>query len=258
LDARDWYKALAVNSIDGWNTFHDRFMDKWSHKQDNVFLLKSVSFIKKDENESMEEFNSRFMKAYYKIPHTVRPNLASALIFYIEQFDGLFGVFLKQKEPRDLESTFKEALKIEKHFVTANQAKVSLQELLDPQGRKVSQTPSPSLAQPLLELKKEPKKEEDDLSSNPQVVSLLQNLVQKLNIQDKASHPSASSQRTFNQQRRNFQAHRNFENPKNPNPALGANFVGKNSLFSRLTIELVTCLILRILASCLPNMCMSS
>jgi hypothetical protein len=21
--ARDWYKALAVNSIDGWNTFHD-------------------------------------------------------------------------------------------------------------------------------------------------------------------------------------------------------------------------------------------
>jgi hypothetical protein len=81
-----------------------------------------------------------------------------------------------------LESAFKEALKMEKHFVTSNQSKVSLQEPLDPQGRKVSQTPSPSLAQPLLELKKEPKKEEDDLSSNPQVMSLLQDLVQKLNI----------------------------------------------------------------------------
>jgi hypothetical protein len=76
--------------------------------------------IKKDENESMEEFNYRFMKAYYKIPHTVRSNLASALIFYIEQFDGLFGVFLKQKEPHDLEGAFKEALKMEKHFVTAS------------------------------------------------------------------------------------------------------------------------------------------
>lgn len=89
-------------------------MDKWSHKKDNAFLLKSFSLIKKDENESMEEFNSHFTKAYYKIPHTVRPNPASALIFYIEQIDGLFGVFLKQKEPHDLESAFKEALKIEK------------------------------------------------------------------------------------------------------------------------------------------------
>jgi hypothetical protein len=168
-------------------------MDKWSHKQDNAFLLKSFSLIKKDENKSMEEFNSHFMKAYYKIPHNVRPNLVSALIFYIEQFDGLFGVFLKQKEPHDLESTFKEALKMEKYFITANQAKVSLQELLDPQGRKVSQTPSPPLAQSLIELKKEPKKEEDDLSSNPQVVSLLQDLVQKLNVQAKPSHPSVSS-----------------------------------------------------------------
>jgi hypothetical protein len=32
LDARDWYKALATNSIDGWTTFHDTLMDKWSHK----------------------------------------------------------------------------------------------------------------------------------------------------------------------------------------------------------------------------------
>jgi hypothetical protein len=81
-------------------------MDKWSHKQDNAFLLKSFSLIKKNENESMEEFNSRFMKSYNKIPQTVRPNPASALIFYIEQFDGLFGVFLKQKEPQDLEGAF--------------------------------------------------------------------------------------------------------------------------------------------------------
>jgi hypothetical protein len=120
LDARDWYKALAANSIDGWTTF---MTDSWTNGLTNrtmLFLLKSFSLIKKDENESMEEFNSRFMKAYYKIPHTVRPNLASALIFYIEQFDGLFGVFLKQKEPHDLEGAFKEAFKMEKHFVTTN------------------------------------------------------------------------------------------------------------------------------------------
>ena len=166
------------------------------------------------------------MKSYNKIPQTVRSNPASALIFYIEQFDGLFGVFLKQKEPQDLEGAFREAIKMENHFTTANQAKIRLQKLLDPQGKKASQGPSQSLAQPFLE---EPKKEEEDLSSNPQVVSLLQDLVQKLSIQDKSSHQPSSSQRPLNQQRKNFQAHRNFENLKNPNPSPGVNFVGKNS-----------------------------
>jgi len=84
LDARDCYKVLAVNGIDGWNDFHDIFMEKLSHKQDNAFPLKYFSLIKKYEDKSMEEFNSRFMKDYYKIPHTVRPNTVSALIFYIE------------------------------------------------------------------------------------------------------------------------------------------------------------------------------
>jgi hypothetical protein len=79
-------------------------------------------------------------------------------------------------------------------------------------------------------------------------VSLLHDLVQKLNVQDKPSHPPTSSQRTFNRHRRNFQAHRNFENPKNPNPSPGVNFVGKNHFSQALTVELVTCLILRILA----------
>jgi hypothetical protein len=106
-------------------------MGKWSHKQDNAFLLKSFSLIKRNENESMEEFNSRFMKSYNRIPQTVRPNPASALIFYIEQFDGLFSVFLKQ-EPQELEGAFREAIKMEKHFAIPNQAKIPLQELLDP------------------------------------------------------------------------------------------------------------------------------
>jgi hypothetical protein len=76
------------------------------------------------------------------------------LIFYIEEFDGLFSVFLKQKDPQDLEGAFREAIKMEKHFITVNQTKISLQELLDPQGKKVSQAPSQSLVCPFLEPKK--------------------------------------------------------------------------------------------------------
>jgi hypothetical protein len=66
------------------------------------------------------------MKSYNKIPQIVRSNPASALIFYIEQFDGLFSVFLKQKEPQDLEGAFREAINMEKHFTSANQAKIPL------------------------------------------------------------------------------------------------------------------------------------
>jgi hypothetical protein len=39
LDARDLYKGLATNSINGWITFHDRFMDKWSRNRAMLFSL---------------------------------------------------------------------------------------------------------------------------------------------------------------------------------------------------------------------------
>jgi hypothetical protein len=54
--------------------FQEKFTERWAEKHDNFFLLNAFDNIKKNENETVIEFNSRFSKAYYRIPTTIRPN----------------------------------------------------------------------------------------------------------------------------------------------------------------------------------------
>jgi len=60
-----------------------------------------------------------FSKTYYKIPTTIRPNVAYALIFYLEAFDEIFGIFLRCKEAQNLEEAQAAAIKLERHFIAA-------------------------------------------------------------------------------------------------------------------------------------------
>jgi hypothetical protein len=58
-------------------------------------------------------------KTYYKIPTTIRPNDAYALNYYLEEFDGIFGIFLRNKEPQTLEEAQVIAIKLEGHFIAS-------------------------------------------------------------------------------------------------------------------------------------------
>jgi hypothetical protein len=67
-DARTWYKSIPDTSIDGWDSFQDKFIKRWVDKHDNFFLLNAFDNIGKNTNENVYEFNAHFSKAYYKIP----------------------------------------------------------------------------------------------------------------------------------------------------------------------------------------------
>lgn len=47
-DARAWYKSLPARSIDGWDSFQTKFIDRWAHKQDNSLFLQAFSSFKKN------------------------------------------------------------------------------------------------------------------------------------------------------------------------------------------------------------------
>lgn len=138
-EACAWYKALPNASIDGWNSFRDKFTERWIDKQDNS-LLKSFTNLKK-ENDTMNEFNAHFSKVDHRIHASIRPNVAMALIYYLETFDGLFGILLKGKDPQTLDVAFVTALKAEKHIMEAKAEPVPSSTLFDPQARR-TQDPS--------------------------------------------------------------------------------------------------------------------
>jgi hypothetical protein len=61
-DTRAWYKALPVGSINGWDSFQRKFTERWVDKQDNSYLLDAFSSIRKEENETVSEFNTNFQR----------------------------------------------------------------------------------------------------------------------------------------------------------------------------------------------------
>ena len=84
-----WYKSLPNNSIQGLNPFFEKFLERWGDKQDISFILRNFTNINKKENETVLEFNTRFAKAYHRIPTALIPNTDYALFSYLEKFDEI-------------------------------------------------------------------------------------------------------------------------------------------------------------------------
>jgi hypothetical protein len=56
------------------------------------------------------KFNTPIEKAYHKIPTTIRPNTEFALISYLEKFDEILGVLIRQNEPALLDAAYQVAI----------------------------------------------------------------------------------------------------------------------------------------------------
>jgi hypothetical protein len=118
-EARAWYKSLSYASIDRWDSFQEKFNEIWENTQDIFFVCIVFSIIKKHESETIGQFNAHFFKFYNRIPYRVRPNEYVALIYYLEVFDGIFGVFLRYEDPQNLEEAQVVAIKLEKNHLAS-------------------------------------------------------------------------------------------------------------------------------------------
>ena len=58
-DASDWYINLVDYSYKYWDSFRKGFMEIFSENAKPRFLLNALQSIKRNENETMEEFNKK-------------------------------------------------------------------------------------------------------------------------------------------------------------------------------------------------------
>jgi hypothetical protein len=58
--------------------------------------------MKRNENETVDEFNLRFDKIVKDIPQTHHPTLETILLYYLNSFQGQFSFFLNEAKPNDL------------------------------------------------------------------------------------------------------------------------------------------------------------
>ena len=103
-DAVKWYSDLGDDSYKTLNEFLEGFKKKWGEKKEPRHLLAVLHNIKKMENETFDEFNTKFRRVVVDLPREIKPRDASILISYIESFTGDLRYQLRDKEPTDLKT----------------------------------------------------------------------------------------------------------------------------------------------------------
>jgi hypothetical protein len=78
-------------------------MKRWGTKKDGRLLLVQFNEMKKEENESVKEFYTRFENLLKQIPDDISPKDGVILLQYTNAFEGQFGFMLRDKAPKTLE-----------------------------------------------------------------------------------------------------------------------------------------------------------
>jgi hypothetical protein len=116
-DARKWFTGLPDNSINSLDGCRDTFFSRWLERRDSRFLLNALTNMKRNENETIDEFNLRFNKIIQDIPHDHQPTPTTILLYYLNAFQGQMSFFLNQAKPIDLMDAKAKAKSIEDNLV---------------------------------------------------------------------------------------------------------------------------------------------
>jgi hypothetical protein len=100
-DAYDWFYGLDDNKFVAIKNLIEAFIERWGDKE-YLHLLATLHGIKKNENETMEEFNKKFNDLVSILHTDINPPHDSILSYYIEVFNGEMRYQLKVKETTNL------------------------------------------------------------------------------------------------------------------------------------------------------------
>ena len=103
-DAYDWFSGLDDNKFATIKDLIEAFIERWGDKKEYRHLLATLHDMKKNENETMEEFNKKFNDLVSSLHTNIKPPDNAILIYYIEAFGGEMRYQLRDKEPTNLKS----------------------------------------------------------------------------------------------------------------------------------------------------------
>jgi hypothetical protein len=98
------------------SAFHKVFIKRWGTKGDPNMLLLQLSEMKKKENETVKEFDTRFERLLQQIPDNISPKDDVILFLYVNAYVGQFGFMLKDKFQRVLKRPKSKHLRLKQIF----------------------------------------------------------------------------------------------------------------------------------------------
>jgi len=96
-EARKWFRELTPKSIADIEALDDVFLEHWGDKKDLLYYHTEFGNLKRENGESLSDFNKRFNHMYSKIPTEVKPTPTSAKLTYSNAFDSDFFLLLRER-----------------------------------------------------------------------------------------------------------------------------------------------------------------
>jgi len=102
-EARKWFRALPLGSIDGIEALNSVFLRQWGDKKDFMYYITEFGSLKRKEGEYVSDFSKRFNNMYNNIPTEINPTEASAKITHVSSFELDFCLLLRERRATSLD-----------------------------------------------------------------------------------------------------------------------------------------------------------
>jgi hypothetical protein len=119
-EARKWFRALPLGSIDGIEALDSAFLRQWGDKKDFMYYMTEFGSLKRKEGQSVSNFSKIFNKMYNKIPTDINPSEASAKITYASAFDLDFYLLLRERRATTLAHMKDAAMEVESNILVVD------------------------------------------------------------------------------------------------------------------------------------------
>ena len=96
-EARKWFRELPHRSITDIEALDDAFLTQWGDRKDLLYYHTEFGNLKRENGESLLDFNKRFNRMYSKIPAEVKPTPTSAKLTYATAFDSDLCLLLRER-----------------------------------------------------------------------------------------------------------------------------------------------------------------
>jgi len=122
-EARKWFRELTPRSITNIEALDDVFLKQWGDKKYLLYYHTKFGNLKRENGESLLDFNKRFNHMYSKIPAEVKPTPTSAKLTYANAFDSDFCLLLRERRCDSLAEMQDAALEVESNIMAAEKLK---------------------------------------------------------------------------------------------------------------------------------------
>jgi hypothetical protein len=123
-DALEWFTEFPAAKFSNLEEILDEFRKRWGDQKEHRFQLAALTTIQKKENETVVEFNTKFNGLVKGLHRDIKPSDAAILIYYIDAFEGEMRYALRDKEPQDLQTAQKVAMRVEQNLLESRKSNI--------------------------------------------------------------------------------------------------------------------------------------